>query len=1268
MKTCRKKLRQPRPEPLETRVPLSVTPGVNLSVGTSLTTYRLALASTAEFTALNGGAAATQTVLAQIVQDVNRTLRKELAIQFELVPNNSLLVFTNGATDGYSNTDTFTMTAENQAVVDSVIGNANYDIGHVIGTRAFGGADGVGFVGVGAPGVKASGASSISDASFAEGILLHEMGHQLGALHTFNGTGGSCAFGREPSESYEPGSGSTIIAYPNICDTDNLTPDLGDATYYHAASFDAITSRLNGLAGVGSSVATGNNIPFVNAGPNYVIPATTPFSLSAFGFDEDGDALTYTWEQIDAGDADGQSLPVPNAADGAGPLFRSYAPSASPDRVFPRLQDILANTPQSTNKDEHLPTNSRILNFRVTARDNHVVNIGGVPTVVSGIASDDVALSVVNTGASFAVTSPNTSVVWTGGSSQVVSWNVAGTTGSGIDTSQVRILLSEDGGLTFPHVLAITANDGSELVSLPNLSTTQARIKVEAIGNIFFDIGDANFTLNANLAAPGIRVTETAGTLVEEGGWADTYLLQLNTTPLGDVDIGIFTDGETLVSLDGIHFSDFQSARFVNTSAQKVYVIGKQDDLEDGTRFSSIQHSVIFSLSPSYPFGMEGNETRVKVIDDELPPVLGVDYDFPCCGSLTPSNWESLVFPGDDATDIAWDDGRATTIDMTSTTFGTNWVFTGAPAARTIPKHAQSLKAVDGSSSINQPLTLTYSGLTPGQEYAVMVLGLDVDPDRNFSQTVTLTGAGGPLPSFIQNLKQGELMVNGETGSYTRTLLSYAQYVVANTAGQIIVGLTPNVGSDGVSLGGLAIAKTPESTPRLQFAAGLTTGERELHRSNGTAAGTLLTKNLSSSTSSSPRELTSMAGRLFFTASTNDGQVELHTSNGLASGTAIVTNLSGAVSSNPHELTVVGNTLFFAATGSDGQIELYKYVGASDGAVLVRNLSGLTSSDPRDLTAVGDKLYFSALLPSGERELFVSDGTSAGTLLVANLFSNLSADPRKLTAVNDELFFVATLVDGQAELHKYSPITGLQVVRNVAGTVSGAPDELTVVGNRLFFTANINALERELYSSDGTLDGTVVVRNLSGAASANPRGLTAVNNTLFFAATLADGQVELHKSDGTLAGTVLVRNLNSNASANPSQLIARGGKLYFTATSGAETELYTSDGTSAGTVIVRNLAGTASSNPSDLVVVGNDLFFTATTTTGERELHKSDGSLLGTVLVKNLSGSVSSTPTQLAAVSGQSIAPFSSGGGAAASFAISQALESSMTKTSKRRV
>lgn len=410
------------------------------------------------------------------------------------------------------------MLQPNQFLLDTVFpGAANYDIGAALGydfaplpggVSSFG--SGGSFNGVGGAcensfkGQSATLLVGTAGDYIGTVILAHEWGHMFGARHTFSSTFCSATQLDQIQNRVEPGSGSTIMSYAPTCPPENLftgNPSSGPDNYFHVHSLLKIINHKSIYSACGQSIATNNAPPTItNGGSSATIPNLTPFTLTAAATDPNGDALTYDWEEWDPGAT----------------LFRSYRPSTSPSRTFPSPTYILNNgnvPPLFVNNffsGEALPAGSGSLFFTVTVRDNRA---GG-----GGVTARDTLLQVNVVGAAgpFKVTFPNAQTTLPSGPITVF-WNVAGTNLAPIGTSSVRILLSTDGGNTFPTVLAAnTPNDGSETVTLPATQTTTARIKVEAVGNIYFDISDANFGISS--ATPNL-------TPFQPTGWSDKIVV-----------------------------------------------------------------------------------------------------------------------------------------------------------------------------------------------------------------------------------------------------------------------------------------------------------------------------------------------------------------------------------------------------------------------------------------------------------------------------------------------------------------------------------------------------------------------------------------------------------------------------------------------------------------------------------------------------------------------------------------------------------------------
>lgn len=471
-----------------------------------LRTYRIAIACTGEYAQFhlnNQGTAdsATDAVKKSVILSamnttmarVNSVYERDLGVRMIIVEDNDELIFLDSATDGLTNDNANNLIDESQAKCDDIIGDENYDIGHTFST----GGGGLAARGVCITGIKGSGITGSStpmNDPFDIDYVAHEIGHQFGAAHTFNGTSGNCSgTNRSTSTAVEPGSGSTIMAYAGICDPQNIQDNSDD--YFHIISINQMWNYVQSVAACGVTTTTGNTAPTANAGSNMSIPRNTPFILKGIGTDAEGtESLTYNWEQVDLGEA---AVPLVSTTT-EGPAFRSLPSKTSPNRYFPPLSNVVSG---EANAWEVLPSVARELNFALTVRDN---NAGGGNT-----ARDDVRITVTDS-EPFAFTYPNSAVKWNVGSVQTLTWNKSDTDKAPINCKKVNIKLSIDGGLTFPIVLKDNIdNDGTEDIIIPNNATTQARILIEAVDNIFYNINNTDFTIDSS--EPTIIVSNTSG-------------------------------------------------------------------------------------------------------------------------------------------------------------------------------------------------------------------------------------------------------------------------------------------------------------------------------------------------------------------------------------------------------------------------------------------------------------------------------------------------------------------------------------------------------------------------------------------------------------------------------------------------------------------------------------------------------------------------------------------------------------------------------------
>ncbi len=457
-----------------------------------LKTFRLALSCTGEYGVFHGGTVAgALAAMNATMTRVNGVFEKDFAVRMNIIANNSAVVYVNAATDPYSPASGMNnWNSQLQTTLTNVIGEANYDVGHLFG--ASGGGGNAGCIGcVCVNGQKGSGITSPADGvpqgdTFDIDYVAHELGHQFGANHTFSvnveGTG----------VNIEPGSGSTIMGYAGI--TDYNVQNNSDDYFAYRSILQVQTNLLNKTCPTNTTLT--NPAITLTSGGNWTIPQGTAFILTGTN-PSNNPGATFTWEQNNNADntvTGANSVCFPTKA--LGPNFRSVIPSDTPVRYMPAFSSVLNG--QLSTTWESVSTVQRTLSFTLTARDN-IANGGQTATATASIT--------VNAAVGpFSVSSQNTDgISWNQGSTQTITWNVNNTT-SLVGSTNVDILLSTDGGQTFSTVLASnTANDGSETITVPNVAAPFCRIMIKPTGNIYY-------ALNSRPFAIGYTITNTCNT------------------------------------------------------------------------------------------------------------------------------------------------------------------------------------------------------------------------------------------------------------------------------------------------------------------------------------------------------------------------------------------------------------------------------------------------------------------------------------------------------------------------------------------------------------------------------------------------------------------------------------------------------------------------------------------------------------------------------------------------------------------------------------
>ncbi|MEJ6792342.1 MAG: M12 family metallo-peptidase [Lacinutrix sp.] len=570
-----------------------------------LRNFRLAVATTIEYSSFHwmaAGLTAADTesvkrtaVMAAIVITINRNnqvYERDLSITMTLVANNNLVVFINS--DSFDNDNAGTLIDQSQTVIDGTIGSGNYDIGHTFST----GGGGLAQLNSPCTGSKARGITGlpapVGDAYDID-FVAHELGHQFGAPHTFNGDAGNCAGGnRTASNAYEPGSGSTIMAYAGICAPQNVQGN--SDPYFHQKSLQMIWDNVTtGNSQCATTTNSGNNAPTSNAGADYIIPNSTPYMLTGTSTDADGTGThTYTWEQYDLGPAG-----LPLETNTSGPMVRAFEGTSSPTRFIPRMPDLLQA--QGSTTWEKLASVARTQDFRLTVRDN---GASGGQTAV-----DEMTVTVDGAnGVPFSVTSQDALIAWESGNSETITWVVAGTNAGAVNSTNVDILLSTDGGLTYTTTLATAVpNNGSYNITVPNILAENCRVMVKGSGNIFFNINTARI-------AVGYALTEVC----------TTYPFAINQTISPNATEFQFFDEDVIASGSITDVNIKYDISTTNLSQLHMAVLAPS-----GTR------SYLYAAGPCT--GSDGSANMQVIFDDEAAAAITCGTN-PLVGTATPAN------------------------------------------------------------------------------------------------------------------------------------------------------------------------------------------------------------------------------------------------------------------------------------------------------------------------------------------------------------------------------------------------------------------------------------------------------------------------------------------------------------------------------------------------------------------------------------------------------------------------------------------------------
>ena len=508
-------------------------------------TMRIAMSVNGEYTQYFGGVAQALVAINATLTRCNGVFEKDFALKL-ILQDFPQLIYTDPATDPYS-PGLGAWNVELQNTLTTVIGNDAYDIGHMFGASGGGGNAGcIGCVCINPTGsgskAKGSGITSPADGipmgdNFDIDYVAHEIGHQLGANHTFSqGLEGS-------GQNIEPGSGSTIMSYAGITGPNTDVQPHSDS-YFHINSIIQVQNNLISKT-CDIETATINNPPVITPMADVTIPKGTAFVLTAEATDGENDPLNYTWEQVDNATTAISKSNLGNTTSGAS--FRSIKGTASPIRFFPKFETVMSGVLSNPNGWEAVSSVARNSNFRVTVRDNN-------PDLAQQQTQAALQKVTVSANGPFKITSTK---VYNNAPGPL-TWDVVGTNAAPFNVGNVKIDYTSDNGATWTVLAESTENDGTEDFSFSSLATNTAlKVRVSAIGNVFYTV--APVTVSAIVACDGTAPAglNVTGMTVNSGkvSWDPianaTYVLRYKTSTESTwTEVPVAANTYTITGLD----------------------------------------------------------------------------------------------------------------------------------------------------------------------------------------------------------------------------------------------------------------------------------------------------------------------------------------------------------------------------------------------------------------------------------------------------------------------------------------------------------------------------------------------------------------------------------------------------------------------------------------------------------------------------------------------------------------------------------------------